>query len=99
MSELSQRHYIDGEWTPSQGENFTSENPATGEIIWTGVTADSSTVNEAVKAAKEAFSSWRILSFDERNVFVDAFIGHIKAREKELAQVIHTETGKPLWGM
>ena len=97
MSELSQGHYIDGEWKPSQGEGFTSENPATGEIIWAGVIADSNTVNEAVKAAKEAFSSWRILSFDERNVFVDTFIGHIKAREKELAQVIHAETGKPLW--
>ena len=97
MSELSQRHYIDGDWKSSHGENFTSENPATGEIIWTGSSADSNTVNKAVKAAKEAFSSWRILSFDERNAFVDTFIRHIKAREKELAQVIHTETGKPLW--
>ena len=97
MGELSQKHYVNGEWKPSQGEEFASENPATGEIIWVGNSADTNAVNEAVTAAKEAFNSWRVLSVDERNAFVDKFIDQVKSREKDLAQEIHIETGKPLW--
>jgi succinylglutamic semialdehyde dehydrogenase len=97
MSNASKGQFIGGQWGRLNGQQLTSENPATGDVIWTGEAADLTAVAQAVGAARQAFSHWRLLSFAERNSFVDRFIERLKAREEELAQAIHVETGKPLW--
>ncbi len=97
MTELRQQNFIGGVWLAGNGNEFNSENPANGKVIWCAKSADSNDVAAAVSAAKKAFGSWKLLSFDERNAYVDKFIERIKERTEELAETIHTETGKPLW--
>ncbi|MDD9959548.1 MAG: succinylglutamate-semialdehyde dehydrogenase [Gammaproteobacteria bacterium] len=97
MAALRHENFVDGAWLTGSSNEFQSENPANGEIIWSGNAADSNDVLVAISAAKKAFASWKLLSFDERKAFVDSFIERIKERTQELAEAIHIETGKPLW--
>ncbi|NKB32903.1 MAG: succinylglutamate-semialdehyde dehydrogenase [Pseudomonadales bacterium] len=97
MASKKQSHFINGEWVAAEGDDFSSENPATGESIWSGNAADPVTVETAVTAAKAAFDAWKFLTFEQRNAYVDEFVEQLKAREEELAEAIHQETGKPLW--
>ncbi|MDA1371498.1 MAG: succinylglutamate-semialdehyde dehydrogenase [Proteobacteria bacterium] len=97
MSELKQQHYIGGQWIASRGSEFVSENPASGEPLWHGRAADSTTINAAVQAASAAFTDWCLLTFDERAAYVDRFVEQLSQRSETLASALHQETGKPLW--
>lgn len=92
-----QKLFVNGEWLSGSGEKFVSENPATGENIWTASAASSGDVSLAVNAAKTAFDHWRALETEQRISFVEKFVALIKDKSVELALAIHTETGKPLW--
>ncbi|MGI9250904.1 MAG: aldehyde dehydrogenase family protein [Pseudohongiellaceae bacterium] len=92
-----QKHYINGTWQESAGAKFVSVNPATDAVLWQGKEATAAEVDAAVQAARDAFVSWRGLSFAERQGFVARFIEEVKRNEQVLAQAIHEETGKPLW--
>jgi succinylglutamic semialdehyde dehydrogenase len=97
MSELKQSHYLDGRWIESNGPLIKSENPATGEALWSAKSASKETVTAAVAAAGEAFASWRLLSFEQREACVMSFKEVLQQRQEELGLAIHEETGKPLW--
>ncbi len=97
MSELKQCHYINGDWVESNGPLVSSENPATGDSLWSAHSATKETVSAAVAAAEKAFSSWRLLSFAEREAFVNRFKDILQQSQEELSLAIHEETGKPLW--
>lgn len=89
--------YIDDEWLEGTGEGFSSENPATGEILWQGNSASLSDVAMAVQAAEEALPSWSSLSVQERFRFISDFASLLKERQSDFAETISQETGKPLW--
>ncbi|MBM86799.1 MAG: succinylglutamate-semialdehyde dehydrogenase [Gammaproteobacteria bacterium] len=95
--QLRQLNFIDGKWLRGSGGEFSSENPALGETIWTAYSADRKAVDAAVAAAKKAFRKWKLLGFKERCSYIDAFIEKIENHSNDLAQAIHRETGKPLW--
>jgi len=97
MSELKQCHFINGSWAPSDGPLIQSENPATGETLWSTNSASKAAVAAAIEAAKAAFASWRLLSFAEREEIVLSFKEVLQQRQEELSLAIHEETGKPLW--
>lgn len=97
MQEDKQANFIKGQWVESKGELLESENPATGDVIWQAASATKSDVETAVAAAKEAFTSWRLLSLAERESYVEKFIERLKQQQEELARAIHEETGKPFW--
>lgn len=99
MNQLMQQHYVNGVWLDdgTEEEVFSSENPATGEIIWTGSAAQTTLVESAIAAAKSAFVDWKSCTFEQRASYVSAFIEKIEARSEELTQALHAETGKPLW--
>lgn len=90
-------HYINGIWDETGHHLFTSENPATGEIIWRAQAAGEAQVAQAVQAARAAFPAWSARSYDERHAFVAAFKHQVEARKEELALLIAQETGKALW--
>lgn len=77
--------------------NFSSINPATGEIVWTGPAADAAAVDAAVRAARLAFPAWSGLSFDDRAAIARAFAAQLTANKEALAQAISREVGKPHW--
>lgn len=90
-------HFIAGCWTEGSDAGFHSENPATGEIIWSGKEALPGDIDLAVGAAKEAFHFWKLLSLEERIGYLEAFAKVVAARENDLAETISKEVGKPLW--
>lgn len=53
-------------------------------------------VKKAVQRAREAFPVWRALTLDERFEFFERLQVSINKRGEELAEIISTDTGKPL---
>jgi len=89
--------FINGRWAPADGSLFASYNSATGELVWEGRSAKNAQVQEAVDAAKRAFSSWKLLPFTERASFCHRFVIELAKIQTELAECISQEVGKPLW--
>ena len=89
--------YIAGQWLAGQGEAFTSVNPVTQAVIWSGNGATAAQVESAVQAARQAFPAWAKRSLEERISVLEAFAASLKSRADELARCIGEETGKPLW--
>jgi acyl-CoA reductase-like NAD-dependent aldehyde dehydrogenase len=75
---------------------FQSLNPATGEVVGTYPVHVEADITAAVLAARHAAKWWAELGFEGRRRRLKAFISVIVKRQKELCQVIHAETGKPL---
>lgn len=88
--------FIDGSWTPSQGnEVIEVVNPATEEVVATVPAGTAADVDAAVDAAARAFPGWAALSPDERASYVGAICDHIESRAEEIAAIITTELGCP----
>ena len=79
--------YINGTWVAGSGEEMTSQNPATGEVIWSGYQANRHDVSSAISAARYAFSGWKTTSFKERLAFLAAFSARVDERKQELAEI------------
>lgn len=89
--------YTNNQWKTATGPDFSSNNPATGEILWRGRACTPSDVNEAVLHATLAFDEWAALTIDERSRFLSDFAEQLRDSQKHLAEIISQETGKPLW--
>ncbi|MDD3179291.1 MAG: succinylglutamate-semialdehyde dehydrogenase [Opitutaceae bacterium] len=76
---------------------FSSRNPATGEIVWTGPAGTPDDVDRAVHAARQAFPRWSHLPLTEREAHLRAFAAKLEARKDRLAEAISREVGKPTW--
>ncbi len=96
MNPINAKNFIAGEWTvPLQ--TFESRNPADFEdLVGTAPISGTAEVNQAVQAAKEAFSTWRDLSWIKRAEFIDTFAQLMKRDIEELAILITRECGKPI---
>lgn len=90
-------HYISGQWTESDGDQFASIDPATQESVWQGSAADGGAVDAAAVAAREALHHWANASLDDRIAFMHKFKGAIESRKAQIAEAIARETGKPRW--
>ena len=76
---------------------LASTDPATGETIWRGETADARAVAAALGSARAAFEKWSVRSLDDRIAVAHAFQIGLREASGELAELIARETGKPLW--
>lgn len=90
-------HIIGGDEITGSGAFFHSENPASGERLWSGCAATALEVDAAVLAARHAFADWSAREVDERAHVLRTFEGELKLRAPELAAAISAETGKPRW--
>lgn len=90
-------HFIAGDWLAGEGHSIQSIDPAKKSIIWQAKSASQEQVDSAVNAARSAFVTWSILTFDERLVFVKKFAELLSQNKQALALGIAQETGKPLW--
>ena len=90
-------HWINGALdsnTPQRsGEVF---NPATGKVTKTVAFADAATVDRAVAAATDAFSSWRHSSLTKRTQVLFAFRELVQQNKEKIAALITDEHGKVL---
>jgi succinylglutamic semialdehyde dehydrogenase len=89
--------YIDGQWIAGHGNAFHSTNPVTQSSVWEGSSATEADVDTAVLAARTAFKTWKRVSLDERIQICRNFAELLKENQEKLANVIGSETGKPLW--
>jgi succinylglutamic semialdehyde dehydrogenase len=71
-----------------------SYEPATGDLLWQGETAD---VDREVAAARESWASWAAAPLTTRIEKLRSFTSKVRADSDALADVIARETGKPMW--
>jgi acyl-CoA reductase-like NAD-dependent aldehyde dehydrogenase len=86
-------------WTQgnaAHAETFDTLNPATSEVIGTFPVFGEAEVNQAVQSAQQAASWWGELSWKDRQARLMAWKSHVTRYIGRLAELVHTETGKPL---
>ncbi|MBO9560298.1 MAG: succinylglutamate-semialdehyde dehydrogenase [Caulobacter sp.] len=89
--------FIDGVWRAGAGNEATSIDPTTGEVIWRQATASSADVAAAVAAARKAFPAWADLPREERIAVLRRYKDVLVARTAAFAEALSRETGKALW--
>ncbi|MEU5790407.1 CoA-acylating methylmalonate-semialdehyde dehydrogenase [Micromonospora purpureochromogenes] len=90
-------HRIGGKaWTGIAQRTGDVYDPATGQVGGQVDFASASDVDEAVGAAREAFSRWRHASLAQRANVMFAFRELLNARKSDLAEIITAEHGKVL---
>ena len=77
-------------------ETFDTLNPATSEVIATLPVYGEQDVNDTVEAAQEAARWWSGLGWKGREQRLLAWKSHLTRYIGRLAELVHTETGKPL---
>ena len=89
--------FIGGHWQSANGREFTSSNPANGEVVWQGGEANEAQVHQAYLSARKAFGPWSETSFEDRREIVSRFKDLALAAKDNLTELIARETGKVLW--
>lgn len=87
--------YINGEWRQSD-EKWEVINPATGEVIDKIAIVGRKETKEAIACAKEAFTTWKKTTGNQRSHYMAETVRLMKERKDELAETITKENGKPL---
>src|SRR5690606_1687271 len=89
---------IGGEWREAQsGETFTTENPATGEVIATVASAGDADVDAAVASARKAFEGpWSKVKPGERAAMINKLADLIEQNGDELALTETLDVGRPI---
>jgi acyl-CoA reductase-like NAD-dependent aldehyde dehydrogenase len=77
-------------------ETFDTVNPATAEVIASFPVCGQNEVDDAVARARQAAEWWAGLPWKERQTRLLAWKSHLTRYIARLAELVHTETGKPL---
>ena len=96
---IENAHLIGGEWVPAvSGETIEVINPATREVLARVPRGTAADVDNAVKAAAEAFPKWRDTSATVRGELVAKWARLIREHEAEIDKLESMEVGRPHWG-
>jgi len=94
---MNHKNYINNEWVcGSNNSTFEVENPYTEEIIAKVPNSSSADVGAAVSAAKSAWEEWRLLGSLEMRDLLREVAVKSRAHDQDIAEIIATESGKPL---
>lgn len=85
---------IDGQLLQT-ADGFDVENPATGKVFAQAPSASPEQLDQAISAAKKAFKTWSILSYDEREHYLKVYADALDSYRDELARLLTMEQGKP----
>lgn len=97
LTENRYKLYINDEWRESStGDVIKSYNPANGEFLADIADASEKDVDDAVKAAKEAFKTWGQTTTSERADILDQIAEIILANQEFLSKVETLDNGKPI---
>ena len=92
------KFYIDGRWVdPVKPKTLDVINPATEEPFARISMGSAADVDAAVAAAKRAFPAWSQTTREERIAVLGRIVEEYKKRYDEIAEVISTEVGAPIW--
>ena len=96
MSRLLRKgHYIDGCWL-EDGPRYPVRNPADGTLIAEVAKAGVVETDQAIAAAQRALPAWRGLTAKARSQPLRRWAELMLAHQRELAQLLSREQGKPL---
>jgi len=88
---------IGGEWVGSRsGDLIEVMNPATGEAVDTAPRATRDDAREAIDVASDAFAEWSEWTQAARADVLRRAVGLFHTHEKELANLLTREQGKPI---
>ncbi len=87
--------YINGQWLDKKS-TFSVTNPYDGSDIAQVADCDAEDARQAIKAAHDAFQIWRNFSAGKRSRILKNWCQLQLKNQKELAQLLTTEQGKPL---
>jgi alpha-ketoglutaric semialdehyde dehydrogenase len=92
------KNFINGEWVEARrGSTFENRNPAnTSELIGIFPSSSAEDVNDAVDAAKRAFTKWRLYPAPRRAEILYRAAELLVKRKEDLARDMTREMGKPL---
>lgn len=91
------KHFIGGEWVAAANAvTMPIINPATAESIGTLALGNAADVEQAVRAARNAFASWSKTSGTERARYLRAIAQQIRDKAESLAELSSLNNGKPL---
>ena len=91
------RNIIGGKAVDSaSGETYDVVNPATGEVYATAPASSAEDVDQAMKAAAEAFETWGETTPSERQLAMLKMADALEARADEFVKAECENTGKPI---
>jgi len=92
------QNFINGKWSDAKsGQTFENRNPANwNELVGTFPKSGKEEVDEAVKAARAAFESWRLMPAPSRGNILKRVGDIMTARKEDVAKVMTREMGKVL---
>ncbi len=94
--ENKKNFYINGKWvTPKSKEEIKVIDPATEKNCAVITLGNKDDVNDAVNAAKKAYSSWAFSSKEERIKLLEKLYENYKKRWADIANAITIEMGAP----
>ncbi|GAJ41357.1 NAD-dependent succinate-semialdehyde dehydrogenase [Saccharococcus caldoxylosilyticus] len=97
FSRYTKTIFIDGTWQDAKSRRtLLVQNPATLEAITEVSHGDERDAEQAVRAARQAFSEWSGKTARERSQFLYAAYEKMKEQKEELAAILTSEQGKPL---
>ncbi|MBK7671985.1 MAG: aldehyde dehydrogenase family protein [bacterium] len=85
-----------GEWFAGSGDFLVSQNPTTGEVLSRIEQADPADYERVMKAAREAFVTWRMLPAPRRGEIIRQFGDALRAKKDMLGALVSLEMGKIL---
>ncbi|HWL97721.1 MAG TPA: aldehyde dehydrogenase family protein [Nocardioidaceae bacterium] len=90
---------IGGEWVPaSTGETIDVIDPASGEVLAAVPRGTAYDVEQAVRAAEEAFPAWRDTKSTTRGELIHRWAALIDEHTTEIDELESREVGRPHWG-
>ncbi len=96
-STLAGQSYIAGEWQAGQGAEWERLSPSDDEPVWHGRWATTEQTEHALETTHRGFATWSETKLEERITICKNFAQQVGEGQEELAALIATETGKPLW--
>ncbi len=92
------KNYINGKWVDSKsGETFQSVNPANkGEVVGVVSKSGGADVDEAVRAAREAYEGWRLTPAPRRGEILFRAAEIVLKNKEALGKMVTREMGKIL---
>jgi len=95
FSELSGRHYLDGQSRPASGERWSNIiDPATEQVIGRFADATSMEVDRAVQIAKAAQKRWHKVNYHRRAELLHAVAQAMRNDRAVVAEMLTREMGK-----
>jgi betaine-aldehyde dehydrogenase len=91
------RNFVNGEFVAAASEAVSEVvDPATGEAYATAPVSGGQDVDRALRAAADAFGTWRDTTPAERSLALLKFADAIEARAEDLVKAESRNTGKPI---